>query len=193
MSSLILIPLSSLFSFMSTAGGVSAATCPSAPRAPKGTQGHPQRHRLCEVPASGTAGLGQAVTPSFLGSLAVMLMGRDGEDGPQAAPVDDVGEDRDAHRARPLPSQGGNVVVTGGPSPFALSPAMMLRAPWVPPPHPSFWMFLVKGDAWVPLCSRGMRHRTACPGLSPVPPQGHLGDGWSAVVCRGCSQMPGTK
>lgn len=35
----------------------------------------------------------------------------------------------------------------------------------------------------MPLCSHmGMWHRTTHPGLSPVPSQGHLGDGRGAVV-----------
>lgn len=38
MNLLILIPLSLLFPFMDTAGGVGDATCPSSPRAPWGTQ-----------------------------------------------------------------------------------------------------------------------------------------------------------
>lgn len=83
------------------------------------------------------------------------------------------------------------MLVMWGPSLFVLSPGTILRILWVPPLHPS--VYVVEGDARVPLGRCRMWRRTAHQALSPIPPQGHLGDGQSTVVCRGCSQMPGTK
>jgi len=125
MSSLILILLSSLFPFMDAGGGGGVL-----PRGP------------CTHGTHSTAGLGQAVTPRFLGSLAAMLTGRDSRDGPQAAPADGAGEDRVAHRARPLPSQGGGAMGS-----LSLCPVPREGAgTTVGPSTASLWMFFVEGD-----------------------------------------------
>lgn len=143
-----------------------------------------QRASWCQVLGDRRAQLG--CDTQFFG-----LISGDGEDGPRAAPVDGVSEDKDTHRTSPLTCQGGSMLVTWCPALFVLSPGMILRILWVPPLHPS--MFVAEGDAQVPLDRCRMWHRTAHQALSPIPLQGHLGDGRSTVVCHGCSQMPGTK
>lgn len=122
---------------------------------------------------------GQAVTPGFLGSLAAMLMGGDGEEGPQAAPGDGVGEDRVTHRARPVPSQGGGDMGSLSLHPVPRDSAETSLGPSAASFH---WHVFGRGGCLGVLVSPA---RGCHPSLS--------GDGWSAVVYRGCSQMPGTK